>query len=194
MARRKPRSKQNRTFEKPKKCSPAGCNLLGGLTLFQRSGLWGEKWSFFLWLLEQLLLVLMLLLLFIFVIFINVVPEFGVEVFLHGLTSVVLHSVHVVGGHHWGAMLLLLLMWMQWNRRTLSEVGGDYQVSGHVRIMVRVVFIPSVARVTPGVTSYWVHPVKWVLSHVGWCHSLLFLSPIAEPDPDYFLFQLEAIR
>ena len=45
----------------------------------------------------------------------------------------------------------------------------------------------------PDVTPGWVS-VKRIISHVGRRHPLLLLSSVAKPDPDNFLFQLQAVR
>lgn len=44
------------------------------------------------------------------VVVVQTVEREGVEVFLQSLTSVILHGVHVVGRHHGGTVLLLLLV------------------------------------------------------------------------------------
>ena len=117
-----------------------------------------------------------------------------VEVFLQSLTSVILHSVHMVGRHHRWTVLLLLVR-MQRDGRTLAQVGRHDQIPRHVRIVrVRVVLVtPVTPGVTPRVTSNRVHPVQRILSHIWRRHSLLFLPPIAEPDPYDFFLQLKAV-
>lgn len=108
----------------------------------------------------------------------------------------VLHGVHVVGRHHGGAVLGLRVA-VQRHRRTLAQVGGDGQVPGHVRIVVRVVVVTAVTAVTAGVTRVTadgVDPVQRILAHVGRRHPLLLLTPIAEPHADDLLLQLEAVR
>jgi len=46
--------------------------------------------------------------------------------------------------------------------------------------------------VTPDVAPRWV-PVEGILSHVWWGHSLFLLPPVAEPDPDHLLLELQAV-
>ena len=62
-------------------------------------------------------------------------------------------------------------------------------VRGHVRIMRESL---GLLIIEPGVTLI-VHPRGIFTPTLGWCHSFLLLSSIAEPDPNNLFFQLEAV-
>lgn len=60
---------------------------------------------------------------------------------------------------------------------------------GHVRIMRDAL---GLLIIEPGVTLI-VHPRGIFAPALGWCHSFLLLSSVAEPDSNNLFFQLKAV-